>query len=225
MFEHDYQSDVVLILDADVLVAAPFDEMVREVHRHQHFAGMMGLASPLLSFEEPTSWAELYAHCGVDRLPDLSHEYVGWPYFKSGAEADRLGPPYFNFGVVCAPAWMMKRVGSKYFGHFLRLRERSRIAVLTQVALTMSLVELDLPFRTLPVRYNFGNDLILEALHGRELDQVRFLHLFGHLQLNKRDLYADLRTVRDTVRRTDLRGVARRVQQVLAAIEPGLTDG
>ncbi len=224
MFEHDYRADVVLILDADVLVAAPFDEMIRDVHRHRRFAGMMALASPLLSLEEPATWADLYAHCGIDREPELAHEYVGWPYFKSGAEADRLGPPYFNFGVVCAPAPMMKRIGSRYFGHFLRLRERSKIAVLTQVALTMALVELDLPFRKLPPRYNFPNDVMMEALHCEELPRARFLHLFGQSQISKRELYAGMGQVRETIRRTDLRGASERVRRVLAAIEPDLVD-
>ena len=226
MFEHDDRSDVVLILDADVLVAGPIDAMVRDVHRRQHFAGMMAVASPLLFFEEPTTWADLYAHRGIDRVPDLSHEYVGWPYFKSGAEGDRHGPPYFNFGVVRAPASMMMRIGARYFGHFLRLLERSQIALLTQVALTMTRVELDLPFRKLPVTDDFANDLIMEALLGPELPDARFLHLFGQLQINNREWYADLKVIRETVRRTDLRGVSRRVQQVLAAIEPGLVgDG
>ncbi len=224
MFEHDYRSDVVLILDADVLVTAPFDELIFDVHRRQHFAGMMALASPLLALEEPTTWADLFAYCGVDREPDLTHEYVGWPYFRSGDPAHRLGPTYFNFGVVCAPAAMMRRIGGRYFGHFLRLRERSKIAVLTQVALTMALVELDLPCRTLPPRYNFANELMMEALHGVELPEARFLHLFGQLQITKGEVYASFESIRRTIARTDLRGASERIRRVLAAIELELID-
>ena len=88
----------------------------------------------------------------------------------------------------------------------------------------MALVELGVPYRTLPMRYNFANDELLEALHGSELPHARFLHLHGKLQIERDYLYADLDRIRETIRRTDLRGVARLAQRVLAAIEPDLVE-
>lgn len=223
-FAHPYRSDVVLFLDADILVAGPFEEMVRDVHRHQHFAGMIALASPMLALDVPDTWADLYAHCGIESPPDLRHEYAGWPYFQTGAPEHRMGPAYFNFGVVCAPSAMMSRIGPRYFAHLLRLHEKTRHILVPQIALTMALVELGVPCRALPMRYNFANDVTLEALHGEEVPHARFLHLHGKSQIQKRDLYADPAHARDLIRRTDLRGIARKAQHVLRAIAPDL-DG
>ncbi len=223
-FGHDYRSDVVLFLDADILVAAPFDELIDDVHRGQHFAGMIALASPMLSEESPPTWQDLYDLCGIAARPDLRHEYTGWPYFQSGDPAHRYAPPYFNYGVVCAPAALMRRIGPRYFAHYLSLRDRIEGLMIGQIALTMALVELAVPYRTLPMRYNFANDVMLEALHGPELPHARFLHLHGKLQVRKEELYADLAQIRATIRRTDLRGVARAAQRVLAAIEPDLVE-
>ena len=223
-FEHEYRSDVVLFLDADVLVAAPFDEMILDVYRRQHFAGMIALASPLIQTESPTSWEDLYRACGIDRAPDLRHEYTGWPYFMTGDPAHRYAPAYFNYGVVCAPASIMKRIGGSYFDQYLKLRDRFPNRLISQVALTMALVALEVPYRTLPMRYNFANNELFEALHGSELPHARFLHLHGKLQIDRDYLYADLGRIRETIRRTDLRGVARHAQRVLAAIEPDLVE-
>jgi hypothetical protein len=223
-FEHEYRSDVVLFLDADILIAAPFDELIRDVYRRQHFAGVMAVASPLLFLERPYTWHELYDHCAIGRDPVLCHEYLGWPYYHTDDPAHRYGPPYFNYGVVCAPAWMMKRIGVLYFPYFLKLRELSPNILITQVALSLALVKLGLRFETLPARYNFPNELALEALHGLELPHAKFLHLWGRVRFNKQYLYEDLDRVRETVLRTDLRGVERMAQRVLTAIEPNLLD-
>ncbi len=223
-FDHDYRSDVVLFLDADVLVAAPFDKLIRDVHRRQNFAGVIALASPMLHVASPTTWAELYVHCGIDREPDLRHEYSGWPYFDTCAPEHRYGPAYFNYGVVCAPAEMMTRIGSRYFGHYLKLRERIDTILVSQIALTAALVDLQLPYRTLPMRYNFSNVLAVEALHAAELPRARFLHLLAKLQLDKSLLYTDIGQIRATIARDDLRGVSARVRQILKAIEPDWTE-
>ena len=63
--------------------------------------------------ESPPSWEDLYRACGIDRAPDLRHEYTGWPYFLTGDPAHRYAPAYFNYGVVCAPASIMKRIGGR----------------------------------------------------------------------------------------------------------------
>jgi hypothetical protein len=223
-FEHEYRSDVVLFLDADILVAAPFDDLIHDVHRHQHFAGMIALASPILALKPSVTWKDLYDHCGINRLPDLRYEYTGWPYFLTDAPEHRYCPVYFNYGVVCAPAAMMKRIGPSYFAHYLKLRDRFECVLISQIALTMAVLELDLPYRTLPMRYNFANEMAVEALHAAELPQASFLHLLGKLQIEKFNLYKDIEQIHAMVRRTDLRGVSRMVQQILATIESDLVE-
>jgi hypothetical protein len=221
---HDYRSDVILLLDADILVAAPFDEMIFEVHRRQHVAAMIAPASPLQFFRPPTTWRTLFDHCGIDRPPEPSHEHPGWPYYWSGDEAYRMAPANFNYGVVCAPASMMTRIGESYFAHLLKLRQLTASDLVAQIALTMAIVDLGLPYRALPVRYNFPNHPLLEALHGAELPHAKLLHLKETHQFEKFDLFADLANIRATTRRTNLRGINEIARRVFLEIEPRLVD-
>jgi hypothetical protein len=221
-FKHDYRSDVVLFLDADILIADSFDEMIQEVHSGQLIAGMIAPASPLQFLGKPTTWRDLYRYCGIEMEPELTHEHPGWPYYHSSDQAFRYGPPYFNYGVVCAPAKLMKRIGEVYFSYLTKLLELTDTVVVTQMALTLAIVRLDMPCRALPVRYNFPNHPMLEALHGTEMSRAKFLHLKEDHQIQKMELFANLADVRQAIRRQDLRGINQIAQRVLAAIEPEL---
>jgi hypothetical protein len=221
-FERDYRSDVVLFLDADILIADAFDEMIQEVHARQLIAAMIAPASPLQFFKKPTTWRDLYRHCGLDLEPRLCHEHTGWPYYFSGDLAFRYCPAYFNYGVVCAPAKLMKRIGELYFHYVTKLQEITDEFLVTQMALALVFASLDLPYKTLPVRYNFPNHPMLEALHGSEIARAKFLHLKENHQIQKFELFADPAQIKHMIRRADLRGINQIAQRVLAAIEPQL---
>ena len=221
---HDFRSDVVLLLDADILVAGHFDGLIRRTHREGHLAGMIAPASPLQFFDPPLTWPEVLHHCGIDKAAESCHEHPGWPYYFSGEATYRYGPAYFNYGVICAPPALIRKISESYLDHIVKIAELTPYPTLAQIALTMSIVKEDIPIRALPVRYNFPNHPMLEALHGREMGRARFLHLKERHQFEKFDLFADLANVRATTRRDDLRGINERARRVLAAIEPNLVD-
>jgi hypothetical protein len=221
---HDFRSDLVLLLDADILVADQFDELIRRTHRERHVAGMIGPASPLQFFDPPTTWPAIYGHCGVEQPASLPHEHPGWPYYRSGDVAYRYGPAYFNYGVICAPSAMITQISQSYFSYMLKLRELTGSDLIGQIALTMAIDHLGLPTRALPVRYNFPNHPFMEALHGGEIARAKLLHLKETHQFEKFDLFADLANVRATTRRNDLRGINELARRVLQAIEPDLID-
>jgi hypothetical protein len=221
-FHHAYRSDVVLFLDADILVADEFDDLIYLVHDRQVFAGMIAPASPLQFFRSPTTWDDIYRHCGLKQTPRLEHEHTGWPYYYSGDLVYQYSPPYFNYGVVAAPARMMSQIGRTYFEHVLKLRELTDSDLVAQVALTIAITELGLPNQVLPVRYNFPNHPLLEALHGLELPRAKFLHLKENHQIQKEQLFSSMESIQTCLRRTDLRGINQIAQRVLRAIAPSL---
>jgi hypothetical protein len=221
-FQHEYHSDVVLFLDADILIADSFEELIHEVHKGQVLAGMIAPASPLQFFAKPTNWSDLYRHCDIELEPKLSHEHTGWPYYFSSDAAFRYCPAYFNYGVVCAPAQLMKRISELYSGYVSKLQDLSSDFLVTQMALALVIARLDLPYKTLSLRYNFPNHPMLEALHGSEIPKAKLLHLKEDHQFHKTKVFDDLSHVRQTIRRDDLRGINRIAQRVLAAIEPQL---
>jgi hypothetical protein len=222
---HDFRSDLVLLLDADILVASPFDEMIRQTFREGHVAGVIGPASPIQFFTPEPTWEAIYRHCGIEQAPDLCHEHTGWPYYFSSDEAYRFSPAaYFNYGVICAPSSLVTQIGKTYFSDLVRIRDFPPNGLISQIALTTSIVRLGLPTRALPMQYNFPNHPLIEALHGAELPLAKFLHLKDVHQFEKFELFGDLANVRAAIRRSDLRGVNEMARRVFQAIEPDLVD-
>ena len=69
------------------------------------------------------------------------------------------------------------------------------------------------------MRFNFANDVFLEALHGQELPHAAILHLLrDHQGIYKTRLYRDRHNVEEMLARRDLRGINLMAQDVLRQI-------
>jgi hypothetical protein len=221
--KYRFQSRIVLALDADTLIAGPLDELVNGVARDHVFAGMIAHADPFAN-DPALSWEGLFRHCGLDS-PALEHEYTGWGYMND-APQHRYCPTYFNCGVLCCPADYLHTIGHIIEPLAAKAHEYlGNPFFANQAALAMALAQLKLPTRQLPMRYNFANDPLLEALHADEVPQTRIIHLLRrHQGIYKHELFADLANVEAMLRREDLRVINRRAQEVLRAIWPALRD-
>jgi hypothetical protein len=217
-FCHDFTSDVVLMLDADILIRRPFEELVYDCHRSQRFAGLIAHISP---FSEATGWQRVYDAAGLGEV-SLKHEHTGWGYMFND-ENNRFCPPYFNLGVLCAPSKVMSAIGEKIYDLMHCVDSLTQSYYRCQLALSLAVTKLAIPYRCLPMRYNFANDVYLEALHGHELPRAAILHLMkDHQQIYKTRLFDDLKHVEEMLGRKDLRGVNLMAQQVLQQIHPAV---
>jgi hypothetical protein len=221
---YDFQSDVVLLLDADVLIAGPLDDLIETVHSRQTIAGVIAHISPFEHRKCPYAWQELQGSLGL-RAVRAEYEHTGWGYMSSD-ERFRYTPPYFNYGVVCAPRGVVTQIGR--VSHDLLRCVRSRFPDFffdNQVALSLAIAKLSLPHWCLPMRYNFPNDPLLEALHAAELPHTRIIHLLrNHQQVSKTDLFASLESLTAFTHRRDLRVINRLAQQIIADALPSLHD-
>src|SRR5262249_43627969 len=162
----------------------------------------------------------LYHAVGVGELTPSAH-HPGWGYFFQD-ESLRFCPPYFNLGVLAAPAAVMRSIGSAIYDLMAAADGIERTNYRVQLAVSLAVTKLGLPFRALPFRWNFVNDPLLEALHAEELRDVRIIHLLRRHQLYKADLYASLENVEVMLGRTDLRVINALAQQLLREIHPGV---
>ena len=214
-FRHDFQSDVVLMLDADTLIVGALDELVEQAHRAKALCGVVAHVPPLPSLE---AWRELYRLCGLGEL-ETPCEHTGWGYMFQD-EALRYCPPYFNLGVLAAPAGVMRAIGRDIYELMGRVDAVHRTPYRVQLAVSLALTRLRLPFRALPFRWNFVNDPLLEALHASELGHLRIIHLLRKHQIHKDEVYASLEQVEAMLERADLRVINARAQQLLAELHP-----
>ena len=217
-FRHEFSSDMVLMLDADILISRPFEELVFDCHRNQYFAGLIAHIPP---FSDPGLWQHIYHAAGLGEV-SFTHEHTGWGYMFND-ERTRFCPPYFNLGVLCAPSKIMRSIGKDIYDLMHCVDSVAETAYRCQIALSLAVTKQAIPYRCLPMRYNFPNDVFLEALHGHELPHAALLHLLrDHQHIYKTRLFDDRNHVEEMLARKDLRGINAIAQRVLREIHPAV---
>jgi hypothetical protein len=207
---------MVLMLDADILVACPFTDMVRTLYKEQAFGGVVALMPPLPQFK---LWQDIYDHCGLGTVI-AEHEHLGWGYYYSD-ESLRFCPPYFNLGVLCAPSSVMSKIGSEVYDLMHKNVEIHETIYRCQLAVSLAITKFGIPVRSLPHRYNFPNDTVQEAMNPQEWPNATFIHLFRRNQgVYKGELFRSFEQVEAMIARTDLRCINAKAQEVLRTIHP-----
>jgi hypothetical protein len=135
-------------------------------------------------------------------------------------ESLRDCPPYFNLGVLAAPAAAMRRIGGAIYELMAAVDEVHRTSYRVQIAVSLAVTRFGLPFRALPFRWNFVNDPLLEALHADELGDIRIIHLLRKHQIHKDEFYASLDNVEAMLARTDLRVINALAQRLVGELHP-----
>jgi hypothetical protein len=216
-FRHETSSDVVLLLDADTLIAAPLDALVDEAHRSQTICGVIAHVPPLPSRDH---WQALYDACALGRV-QTPCEHTGWGYMFDDASL-RYCPPYFNLGVLAAPAHVVRQIGRDMYELMGTVDNVMRTLYRVQIAVSLAITRYGIPYRTIGMRWNFPNDPLLEALHAREMDDLRIIHLLRRHQFYKDEAFASPEAIDALLARQDLRVINARAQDILRAVHPGV---
>jgi hypothetical protein len=213
-FFYDYQSDVVLLLDADTLIARPFDAMVAEANTRR---GVSGLIAYMCPFSSADRWQEIFADCDVP-LPQLKFEHSAWgSYYDDPAR--RYCPAYFNFGVVCASRDAMTRLGADFLSVYQRVPRIDDTEFRAQVTLAVTIAKTNTPAAALPMRYNFSNHPDIEPAFPEELAHAAILHLLAENDgVYKNRLFDSEEAIEAFMARTDLIGTNELARERIAAI-------
>lgn len=159
---YDHKADVVLFMDADIVITGPIDGVIQEIVATDSIAGCPAWQPP-----PDIDWNEVFLRRGLP-LPKLSTIYSG---YGLSFMSPKYAPPYFNYGFVA----VSKRVAlemrdtlaedldfvcrgySNYFN--------------SQIALCLNIVRNHYNFQTLDMRYNCGSgDMLAPAFSGPEAD-------------------------------------------------------
>ena len=215
---YKFNTDMVLMLDADMLVARPFDDLVRRLHREQKVGAVVAYACP---FDDGALWQKVYDACSMGKVNPI-HEHPGWPYLYP--QRPRYCPPYFNLGFLLMPSAFASQIGAHMYELMDRVSEIEMTIYRCQLAFGLAVTKLDLPYECLPLRYNFANNKDLEALHGDEQAFASILHLiWNHQGVWKDDLFGQADGIEKILARDDLAGINKQAQQVLRQIWPEIS--
>jgi hypothetical protein len=212
----DFQSDLVLFLDADVLVAGSLDNWLEGLLRESAVAGLPAHVDAL--DKDVDAWERLFAHSALpaprrDTLP--SGEGILPDLFP------RPMPAYWNLGVIAGPNAWMRRLGQDLVAELPRINTFISTYFRCQIAVALRLARHQIPYRQVDIRYNFPNDPLFEAAYPEQVPDIRLLHFLRCTeQVDKSQDFSDSERYQALLGRKGLSGSNALLQDRLRALGP-----
>lgn len=211
-------TDVVLMLDADTLIAAPFDDLCRRVYREQRLLGVPANVSPV---RKNFTWEKLFEKAGLGPVPyHAEHSGYGCTFHN---KANRLCPPYFNFGVLPMPAEHCRIIGRNIFKE-LEIVSELEDFFKGQMSTTLAITRNELPWGTMDFKYNFVNDERYLRRYRKDFKDVRLWHFLCKSSMDKDRMFDTYRTVEDTISRQYENKVDRKFIDLLSRVHAHVID-
>ena len=204
LFRQPASARFVMYADADVIFVRDFSELLEDLGRSPAIAGVIAHVPPFGRDLGEEMWEKLFKDYGVTGVSS-KHEHTGWGFMVK-APQHRYTPPYFNFGMVLAPAAMAERIGAELVTADQFVTRSLTTFFRFQIALTLIIAKNQLPARALPLRYNFPNDPRFDQKYPDELSDLRILHYLRREILDREKDFTDLERVSALIRRRDLEG-------------------
>ena len=191
-YRYAYESDAVLMLDADVIIAAPFDDLIERVVREDKVIGVPANFSPVARPDRDFTWEKLFEAAGLGEVPYVM-EHSGFGITYNNPKCDR-SPPYFNFGVLPMPAAIAHQIGETVLDE-LKIVARIEDFFIGQMSTTLAIVRNKIPWGTASFKYNFvNNDLYLQRYRD-EFGDIRLLHFLDNANIHKDRSFESVETV------------------------------
>ncbi len=189
-------ADILVALDADTFPITGFESMLDRVYDTAAVAGVIAHYPALREFSpeggtHAESLRDAWTRLGrtVTDAP-LDFAYAHTLMGPDQPPEQRLTPFYLNFGVVAFPRAAFDLVAPRYLTFRPQLMARMRDADFSgQVALTLAMADAQVRTWALPMRYNFPNDPVAEAMYPGELEQVAIVHYLRTTDLNRHRLF------------------------------------
>lgn len=217
-FEGPFAADVVVMLDADTLIAGNLDGLVRDTLRSEAFAGLPAHVPP---WEGQDRWDELFAGVGLGAVPRTCTPSGAALYPQ--ARGQRM-PPYFNLGVLAAPCALMQSVGRGMLDELAAVNAVVDSYYRCQLAVSARICRQGVPWRRLPLRDNFPNDAAFVRHAPWEAWRWRIVHALRRgPDLDKQRDFANPQALRAWLMRRDVHGVDARIRNLLRPLLAELT--
>jgi hypothetical protein len=225
---HCFEADLVLMLDCDVFVGGPIDEILRDAFENHRLLGLIAHISPFsVAPVQPNeaTWAKLFAAAGLPP-PALSCQHSLWPRLSGdpsllGDPEYRHCPPYFNFGVLLAPRDIMTTIGSSIADDLSAVDSVMSSWFRGQIALTLALTRHRIPWKELDLKYNFPFTKPPEALGTvapNQLEDIRIWHYIDDSAISKYRDFDSAEAIARMLHRADLGPILTPFQTRLRAL-------
>jgi hypothetical protein len=201
--------DALVALDADTFPVTGFESMLDRVHDTEAVAGVIAHYPPARDStldtasngfsgrtgdeprEESLGGAWTHFSRGLTDVP-LDFAYTHTLMGPERPQEDRRTPFYLNFGVVAFPREAFDLVAPRYLAFRQQVMGRMNGSDFSgQVALTLAIADARVRTWALPMRYNFPNDPVAEAMYPSELDNVAIVHYLRTAEFDRHRIFAE----------------------------------
>jgi len=188
---YEFSAPLVVLLDADLVFRRDMDDLLDQVALQPALHAMLAYCSPwgnsgLLSIRGDEEWWRMSFQAAGLGEPPFVCQYPGYGVLFS--EGARRCPPYFNQGVVVAPAPLIAAIGAGLFQEMEIANRTVETFYRVQVALCHTIARKQLPWRVLPMRYNYMVQLSqFEEVMPEEWEDVRIVHYSDHTEWFEKD--------------------------------------
>lgn len=182
-------ADLAILCDADVAVMDSFDELIGDLTSKPALAGVIAhfhfVYGDGSRGDPDTDWSEISrAILGKD---------IERPYrYSLCMENDSARCPfYINYGVFMGTPDLLREF------HRRAVQLQSKVYGMTeswhacQITVPLVCADLQLPTRSLPMRYNWPNDERPERIHPEEMEHIRFLHYMKTHEFDRHEVFSD----------------------------------
>ncbi|MFC0470056.1 hypothetical protein ACFFHM_05840 [Halalkalibacter kiskunsagensis] len=203
-FRYSYEADMVLMLDADMLITGLLDNIVERSQRTQCFIGKPAENHPFWrktrEFSPEIWWMKVLQNAGFSEKESI--------------------PPYFNLGFLLAPSSIMRKIGSTIFYEMEKVNEVVEIPTRCQVAVSLAILRHQINYDEVNLKYNFLCAHPLQKKYKNitksELRDIKVWHYAGPKgQIQKQRDFINPKTVEKFLRKKNLNHVSRHFQKRL----------
>lgn len=145
-FRYDFNSDVVLFMDADTIVLRPLAPIIAEVHSRNCLAAKPAWQPPPVELKDIITARGLGLHG-----PQVTYSGYGFQFVEP-----RYAPPYFNFGFLAASGQVANIIRCELPEESAFVGSKWANWYSWQIALCLTIIRHELSFIELDERYNYG---------------------------------------------------------------------
>ena len=159
-FYVESDADIVMLTDADLIVAGDFDYEIMRAHETQTLLGFIAHVSPfthghLSHIPSNRWWNWIYEEAGLPK-PVLRQNHTGWGVISPRDRMHRRCPDYFNAGVIVAPRRHIETIGETFEMELEYVDRVVETDFKSQIAFTLGQDRHAIPVGTLSINCNFS---------------------------------------------------------------------
>ena len=227
-------ADIVILADADILIANNFDSIIIEALKKQKFYGLIAHVSPfqkkeLCKTSSREWWEKIFKKADLP-FNHFKHIHTGWG-FMSRDRRHRHCPFYFNYGFIISPRRYVDMMGKTYVEELQIVDSVLDSWFKSQIANTLSFERHQIPCDVLPINYNFPLHVNGEKMRDFNPDpngenspsEIKIFHYCGNSEISREDFESN-KSLEKALGRRDLSRVGKVFQSKLQIIHERLTN-